>query len=279
MKNKFVRAGVVGGFLVMCSVSAATQSKEIHSHDMDGVEVVTTYKTPTAGMTHVLEDLTNIERVHELTVKSNYSYEVGRGFYNIDYERIIRSEHEEVEDTDLSIYDEPIVDETPTEVIKHEIEEDAESVKRVAAEPVVQEETSIQEEEDTQEEDIPSDGDYSWVTPEIEYMAKCVMAEEGNQPWEGLVAVIDSILNMRDDPDYPDTIYGVINNPGVFSVVPNGMLARANPTPRIYDAIKSQMEEFGGSRDNYDVMYFRTGHYHSFGTPLFRVNNVYFSGR
>lgn len=112
---------------------------------------------------------------------------------------------------------------------------------------------------------------------ELEELARLVWAEDGNQPLESQEAIVDAVLNMRDDPNHPDTIHGVIHS-GAFTVVSNGMINNATPSDLTYWAIRNELEEFGGSRNSYFVKYFRTKHFHTFGTPLFNVNNVFFSG-
>ena len=97
---------------------------------------------------------------------------------------------------------------------------------------------------------------------ELEELARLVWAEDGNQPLES---------------NHPDTIHGVIHS-GAFTVVSNGMINNATPSDLTYWAIRNELEEFGGSRNSYLVKYFRTKHFHTFGTPLFNVNNVFFSG-
>lgn len=120
--------------------------------------------------------------------------------------------------------------------------------------------------------------EYILSETELYELAKLVYAEDGNQPIESQEAIVDSVLNLRDDPKYPDNIHDIIFRPGLYTVVSNGMYDRAEPKELTWQAIYNELQQFGGVRNSYEVKYFRTSHYHTFGTPLFNINNVYFSG-
>ena len=94
---------------------------------------------------------------------------------------------------------------------------------------------------------------------ELDLLAALVWAEAGDQPIpEGLCYVCDVVLNRVDSPAWPNTIEGVIYQPGQFSVVNNGALSRAyGNVPQVcYDAVMSQLQ----SRLNYDIIYFSMGY-------------------
>ena len=55
---------------------------------------------------------------------------------------------------------------------------------------------------------------------EIYLLAKLITAEAGDEPYEGQVAVGAVVLNRIKSPDFPDTMTGVINQPGQFSSLP-----------------------------------------------------------
>lgn len=107
----------------------------------------------------------------------------------------------------------------------------------------------------------------------IEYMARCVMAEAGDQDELGKRLVIDVILNRMDNEYFPNNIYSVIDEENQFEVVSNGMINNVIPTEDIYLLISEELE----SRTNTEVLYFKTGYYHSFATPLFKHQDHYFS--
>jgi N-acetylmuramoyl-L-alanine amidase len=110
---------------------------------------------------------------------------------------------------------------------------------------------------------------------ELDLLAKCVMAEAGNQEELGKRLVIDVILNRVDCELFADqnTISDVIFAKGQFQVVSNGTIHKYTPTDDIYDLIREELM----NRTNQDVAYFRTGKYHSVGKPYDKVGDHYFS--
>ena len=55
-------------------------------------------------------------------------------------------------------------------------------------------------------------------------LAKCIHAEARGEPYIGKVAVGAVILNRVANPDFPDTIYGVIYQPWAFTAVHDGQI-------------------------------------------------------
>lgn len=105
------------------------------------------------------------------------------------------------------------------------------------------------------------------------YFAQCVMAEAGDQDEYGKRLVIDVILNRLDNTNFPNSINDIINEPYQFEVVSNGSINEVIPTEDIYTLIQEEMK----NRTNDEVLYFRTEHYHTFGTQLFQHQDHYFS--
>ena len=80
--------------------------------------------------------------------------------------------------------------------------------------------------------------------------------------------MVDCVLNRVDCEEYPNHVWGVVLQEGQF--------VRSNTyTDDDMKAVEKEMEE----RMDYDVMYFRTNHYHGFGTALYQHGDHYFSGR
>lgn len=131
----------------------------------------------------------------------------------------------------------------------------------------------VMEEAIYEEEIVEEDYYFNFESYEIEMLASVVMAEAGNQCELGKRLVVDTILNRVDDPKYPSTIIDNILYPNAFSCVSDGGIYRHYPDDYIYDLIYDEM----ACRTNYDVMYFRTGYYHSFGEPVDQVGDHYFS--
>lgn len=109
---------------------------------------------------------------------------------------------------------------------------------------------------------------------EIELIARITWCEAGTECEEGKRLVIDTILNRVDDEHFPDSIEGVIFQPNQFSPVSNGSFDKAEVKDDIYQLVLEELE----CRTDDEVLYFRTGRYHKWGTPLFQVGNHYFSG-
>lgn len=59
---------------------------------------------------------------------------------------------------------------------------------------------------------------------EIDLLARLVTAEAKGEPYEGKVAVASVILNRVDSSQFPNSIEGVIYQPGQFSPVSNGTI-------------------------------------------------------
>ena len=109
---------------------------------------------------------------------------------------------------------------------------------------------------------------------DMELIALVTMAEAEGECEEGKRYVIDVILNRIDSERFPNSAYGVIYAQGQFTSMWNGRSDRCYVREDIYKLVEEELV----SRANNDVLYFRTGHYHSFGTPIIQIENHYFSG-
>lgn len=108
---------------------------------------------------------------------------------------------------------------------------------------------------------------------EIELIALCVMAEAEGECEDGQRLVIDVILNRVDDSHFPDTIYDVIYQKNQFSGMYGDRITCCYVKDELVQLIREELE----NRTNYDVVFFRTGRYHSYGVPMFQVGAHYFS--
>ena len=104
-------------------------------------------------------------------------------------------------------------------------------------------------------------------------LALVTMAEAEGESELGKRLVIDTILNRVDADEFPDTIYEVVYQPNQFSSMWNGRINRCV----VLDSIKNLVHEELENRTNYEVTFFRTGHYTSFGEALFQEGAHYFS--
>lgn len=138
--------------------------------------------------------------------------------------------------------------------------------KAVAAEPMVEKEVVVEQEP----EEAPAP---SVTQEEIELIALCVMAEAEGECEYGQRLVIDVILNRVDDPHFPDTIYDVIYQKNQFAGMYGDRITRCYVKDELVQLVREELE----NRTDYDVVFFRTGHYHSYGVPKFQVGAHYFS--
>lgn len=105
----------------------------------------------------------------------------------------------------------------------------------------------------------------------LEYLAMCVEAEAGNQSYLGKVYVADCIINRFEQGDY-DNYYEVIDEPGQFCCVSNGSI-NCIPSEETMLIVYNELS----CRTNDEILYFRTGYYHSFATDCFQYEDHYFS--
>jgi len=155
-----------------------------------------------------------------------------------------------------------------------------------AAEPVVEE---VLEEETIQEpvveeviQPTPTPKVYKVVGRSIEYITQeefdllvsIVSAEARGEPFEGIVAVVDVILNRVDCSWYPDTITGVVTQKSQFSVYGHGQYKTAPHTEKVINAVLYALEN---KTIPQDVVYFRSKRYHKWGEPWKQIGNHYFS--
>lgn len=131
--------------------------------------------------------------------------------------------------------------------------------------PMVAEEVSVEPEEELAEPLATQE--------EIELLALCVMAEAEGECEYGQRLVIDVVLNRVDDPHFPDTIYDVIYQKNQFAGMYGDRITRCYVKDELVQLVKEELE----NRTNEDVVFFRTGHYHSYGIPMFQVGAHYFS--
>ena len=135
--------------------------------------------------------------------------------------------------------------------------------KTKEVEPVIKEETPAAGPEESTQEDHP---DYD----ELDLLYRTVQAEGYTMGFEGMCLITDAILNLSRDRGC--SVYETLTS-GAYTVVNTGQIWRQS----IYEeTIAAVNAELGGQID-YDIKYFRTNHFHGFGTPCFAYGNVYFS--
>lgn len=74
---------------------------------------------------------------------------------------------------------------------------------------------------------------------DIQLIARCVNGEARGEPFEGQVAVAAVILNRVEHPSFPNTIAGVIYQPGAFTAVSDGQInVPIDPKSTVYKACR-----------------------------------------
>lgn len=104
----------------------------------------------------------------------------------------------------------------------------------------------------------------------------CTEAEAADEPFEGKRLVVDVILNRYDNPNYPNTIEGVITQPYRFTSYWNGAIEWRQEIGISEDTIKAVNMELL-ERGYPGVLHFQEGSYSPYGTAWRKVGNHYFS--
>lgn len=115
--------------------------------------------------------------------------------------------------------------------------------------------------------------EFSISEDDIYQIALVAIAEAEGESEEGKRLVIDTVLNRIDHELFPNTVHDVLYQANQYTSMTNGRSDRCTVTEDVIQLVKDEL----ACRTNRDVLFFRTKHYHSFGTPLFQVGNHYFS--
>lgn len=151
--------------------------------------------------------------------------------------------------------------EEPEEDILPAVEvEEIEIIPRIVFEPVV--------------EVVSEEPEPKMSREDVELIALLTMAEAEGECEEGKRLVIDTVLNRVDSEEFPNTVKAVIYQKNQFTSMWNGRVDRCYVMEEICQLVEEELE----SRTNSDVVFFHAGKYGKYGTPLFSVENHYFSG-
>ena len=123
---------------------------------------------------------------------------------------------------------------------------------------------------DITEEQIEDICSYYVTDEEYNLLLRVCMSECGGkygEPLDGKIAVVETILNRSDI--FGMSIEEVVYEPNQYSVADNG-----EPDETVREAVDIAL-----SSNTYpdDMIYFRAGYYHNFGTPYRQIGNHYFS--
>ena len=108
---------------------------------------------------------------------------------------------------------------------------------------------------------------------EVNLLALLCMAEAEGECEKGKRLVIDTVLNRVDSKQFPNTIRDVIYQKNQFTSTFNGRMDRCYVKKDICKLVEEEVR----SRLNSEVLFFTAGKYGDYGTPMFRVENHYFS--
>ena len=161
-----------------------------------------------------------------------------------------------------------------------EVKKENDPIIVIESEPPIQEEPVIEEEPtpvEEKKEELPAEENtgVSLSNAEIDLLALVTMAEAEGESELGKRLVIDTILNRVDSPQFPNSVHGVVHQKGHFSSMWDGRVNQCY----IQNSIRNLVIEECRNRTNSQVLYFRTGKYSAYGTPLFKEDHHYFSGR
>lgn len=135
--------------------------------------------------------------------------------------------------------------------------------------------------EDLSEDDLSTDDqpvsndniDLGVSDEDIELIALVTVGEAEGECEQGQRLAIDTILNRVSSPNFPDSIRGAIYQPEAFSSMWDGRIERCHVTDQMRNLVREEL----AARTSYEPVYFRTGHYSGYGSPLYKVGNHYFS--
>lgn len=109
---------------------------------------------------------------------------------------------------------------------------------------------------------------YDYTPEEIVMIGKIVEHEAPHESELGQRLVIDTIMNRVEHGSFPDTVKGVLSQPGQY----------CNPKKYPPDYIYTLIAQEAVTRTNDQVLWYRTKRYHSYGIPIIQEGSHYFSG-
>lgn len=134
-------------------------------------------------------------------------------------------------------------------------------------ETVAQAEPQVEEQEEIGEIEIPTTDE---VVYDKTFFELVVQAEGYTLGYEGMRYIASAIINLARSRGC--SVDAVLTS-GAYTVVNNGTVWKQSLYNETVQAVE---DELVGQIDT-EIKYFRTNHYHGFGTPCFNFGNVYFS--
>lgn len=113
------------------------------------------------------------------------------------------------------------------------------------------------------------------ITPqEYDLICTTVYCESGNQDFDTQVMVALTILNRLESDLFPDTVREVIYSKGAYSVTNWKNFESYGWTDSVEEAVGYALEH---NEHPKNLFYFRTKHYHGFGNPYIKSDDLWFS--
>ena len=109
---------------------------------------------------------------------------------------------------------------------------------------------------------------YEYTPSDVVLIGKIIEHEASNESELGQRLVIDTILNRVESDRFPNTVEDVLRQPGQY----------CNPKKYPQDDIYRLIAEEIYFRTNFEVLWYRTRRYHTYGTPIIQEGAHYFSG-
>lgn len=97
-----------------------------------------------------------------------------------------------------------------------------------------------------------SSGGSTYTSSDLYLMAKAIYAEGRGESYTGQVAIGAVILNRVKSPSFPNSVAGVIYQPGAFTAVSDGQI-NLEPNQTAYDAAR---DAFNGWDPTYGCLYY-----------------------
>lgn len=98
---------------------------------------------------------------------------------------------------------------------------------------------------------------------DINCLARNIFHEAASEPEEGKVAVGLVTLNRMEDPDFPKTVCGVVQQPGQFSWVRQKVRQPRDSDPRWEEAQRIAVALAEGDYHEYRLKYANAQHFHA----------------
>lgn len=124
---------------------------------------------------------------------------------------------------------------------------------------------------------LTAEGDRAFISDkDIELMERIVAAEARGESCEAQEGVATVILNRWQDGSFGETLTDVMNASGQFAAPYQGEISIS-----VHLAVKNAIVYYNTYCQDLptQILYFRSDHYHTFGTPYISMGNLYFSAR